>query len=191
MESLWNDFNLIEKIFAVCGLLFTLLFLLQMVLSLFGADHDHDASGHADASVADDAGIPFQFITLKNMVTFFAIFGWTGLVCLRSGMTEWLGILIAFFAGLLMMTIMATLVYFMSKLADEGNVKEDQAIGKTADVYLVIPGKRSGQGKISIHLQGRLLEYQAITDDELDITTGSQVRITDMISNKVFIVTKI
>ena len=150
MEAIWNDFNLTEKILLTIGLLFSLIFLLQMVLSLFGADHDSDASGHSDVSVSDDAGIPFQFITLKNMVAFFAIFGWTGLLCMQSGMAPWLSLLLAVLGGLVMMTIMASLVYFMSKLADDGTIDSTRAVGCTGDVYLIIPAKRAGQGKIHI-----------------------------------------
>jgi len=191
MEAIWNDFNLTEKILLTIGLLFSLIFLLQMILSLFGGDHDSDASGHSDVSVSDDAGIPFQFITLKNMVAFFAIFGWTGLLCMQSGMAPWLSLLLAVVGGLVMMTIMASLVYFMSKLADDGTIDSSKAVGCTGDVYLIIPGKRAGQGKIQIKVQGRLVEYQAVTDDEADIPTGSVIRVTSMLSDKVFIVTKI
>ena len=191
MEAIWNDFNLTEKILLSIGLLFSLIFLLQMVLSLFGADHDSDASGHSDVSVSDDAGIPFQFITLKNMVAFFAIFGWTGLLCMQSGMAPWLSLLLAVLGGLVMMTIMASLVYFMSKLADDGTIDSTRAVGCTGDVYLIIPAKRAGQGKIHIKVQGRLVEYQAVTDDEADIPTGSVIRVISMLSDKVFIVTKI
>lgn len=193
MDALWNDFNLTEKILLGIGLLFTLIFLLQLILSLFGADHDadSDAGGDADASVDNDAGIPFQFITLKNLVSFFAIFGWTGLLCMRSDMAPWLSIVVAVLAGLAMMTIMAALVYYMSKLADDGTIDSSKAIGVTGDVYLIIPAKRSAQGKIHVKVQGRLVEYQAVTDDEADIPTGSVIRVTGKLSDEVFIVTKI
>lgn len=193
MDALWNDFNLTEKILLGIGLLFTLIFLLQLIMSLFGADHDadSDAGGDADASVDNDAGIPFQFITLKNLVSFFAIFGWAGLLCMRSNMAPWLSILVAVLAGLAMMTIMAALVYYMSKLADDGTIDSSKAIGVTGDVYLIIPAKRSAQGKIHVKVQGRLVEYQAVTDDVADIPTGSVIRVTGKLSDEVFIVTKI
>ncbi|PKP01506.1 MAG: hypothetical protein CVU11_14995 [Bacteroidetes bacterium HGW-Bacteroidetes-6] len=191
MGNFWSDLSMIEKIYAVMGLAFSFFFLLQMILSLFGVDHDSDASGDADTSVDNDAGIPFQFFTLKNMIAFFAIMGWTGLVCLRGGMEQWLAVLIALLAGLSMMVIMAAIFYFMSKLADQGNVDSLKAIGQTADVYLTIPPTRSGQGKISLKVQGRFMEYQAITNDDEAIPTGSQVTVLEITGSQIFIVTKI
>ena len=79
----------------------------------------------------------------------------------------------------------------MSKLADDGTIDSSKAVGGTGDVYLFIPAKRAGQGKIQIKVQGRLVEYQAVTDDEADIPTGSVIRVISMLSDKVFIVTKI
>lgn len=191
MEAFWSDLSNIEKIFAVTGFAFSLFFLLQTVFSFFGGDHGHDATGNADASVDHDAGIPFQFITLKNLVAFFTIMGWTGLLCLRSGIPTGISIMIAFFAGLAMMTIMALIFYYMSKLADNGNVKEENAVGKTAEVYLVIPAARKGNGKITVKVQSRLMEYGAMTDDEVDIPTGQMVKITENIGSQTFLVTRI
>lgn len=192
MENFWNDLSLIEKIYAVMGLAFSFFFLLQMILSLFGADHDSDtdASGDADASVDGDTGIPFQFFTIKNMIAFFAIMGWTGFVCLRGGMEQWLAITISLLAGLSMMAIMAAIFFFMSKLADHGNVDSAKAIGKTAEVYLTIPPTRSGHGKITLNVQGRFMEYSAVTNDQESIPTGSQVKILEITDNQIFIVTK-
>lgn len=190
MESLWNEFSTLEKVFAVTGAAFSLFFILQMLLSFFGGDHDHDASGDSDASMDHDAGIPFQFITLKNLVAFFTIMGWTGLLCLREGMSTGLSIIISVFAGLLMMTIMAIIFYYMSKLADQGNIKDENAIGKNAEVYLRIPAQRQASGKISVTVQGRLMEYAAITDDDEDIMTGSMVKVIEKVGQQSFLVTK-
>jgi hypothetical protein len=191
MENFWIELSTIEKIYAIIGLAFSFFFLLQMILSLFGADHDSDASGDADAAVDGDTGIPFQFFTIKNMVAFLAIMGLTGFVCLRGGMEQWLAVLISLFAGLTMMAIMAAIFYFVSKLADHGNVDSSKAIGKTAEVYLTIPPTRSGQGKISLTVQGRFTEFQAVTNDEEAILTGSQVKVLEITDSQIFVVTKI
>jgi len=90
-----------------------------------------------------------------------------------------------------MMVIMATIFYFMAKLADKGNVDENNAVGSNADVYLIIPAQRKGKGKISVVVQGRLMEYDALTDDGEDIPTGAQVKILEKLSPQTFLVSKI
>jgi hypothetical protein len=89
------------------------------------------------------------------------------------------------------MAIMAAIFYFVSKLADHGNVDSSKAIGKTAEVYLTIPPTRSGQGKISLTVQGRFTEFQAVTNDEEAILTGSQVKVLEITDSQIFVVTKI
>ena len=195
MQELWADLSMLEKIYAVTAFVFSLFFIFQTILSFFGGDADHDADSgadtDADADSGVDGGIPFQFITFKNLVAFFTIGGWAGFVCLRSGMSPGLSIGLSFIAGIAMMVIMATIFYFMAKLADKGNVDENNAVGSNAEVYLIIPAQRKGKGKISVVVQGRLMEYEALTDDEEDISTGAQVKIIEKISAQTFLVSKI
>ncbi len=44
-----------------------------------------------------------------------------------------------------------------------------------AVVYVPIPGKRAGAGKVTFRLQNRLVEYQAVTEDDTRLTTGEKV----------------
>lgn len=191
METFWTELTTLGKIYGIIAFVFSLFFIFQTILSFFSGDTDHDAIGDGDAEVDSDSGIPFQFLTLKNLVAFFTIAGWTGLLCLKSGMAPGLSILISFIAGLIMMTIMALIFYFMAKLADSGNVDESNAVGQNADVYLLIPAQRKGNGKISVLVQGRLMEYGAVTDEIEDIATGSQVKILERLSAQTFLVSKI
>ena len=46
--------------------------------------------------------------------------------------------------------------------------------GKTATVYLTVPEKRSGVGKVTVSVQERTMEYRAVADNE-GIPTGSKV----------------
>ncbi len=96
-------------------------------------------------------------------------------------------VIVSVLAGLLMMTIMSTIVYLMGKLTEQGNLNLNNAIGKIATTYLTVPAKRSGMGKVQIKVQGfRTLD--AITDEEEDIKTGSVVEVVDVINNEVLLV---
>ena len=60
-------------------------------------------------------------------------------------------------------------VYWLFKqvyrLQHTGTENIRNAIGASAVVYVPIPGKRAGAGKVTFRLQNRLVEYQAVTED--------------------------
>lgn len=58
------------------------------------------------------------------------------------------------------------------------------------EVYIPNPGKRAGIGKIQITIQDRLIEAQAMTDDLHKLSTGSLVKVTDVINDTILIVSK-
>ena len=161
-------------------------------MTLIGADADHDgldAIGDADLSVDSDHGIGFQFISIKNFVAFFTVFGWTGLACIYGELPARATILISTVSGFLMMLLMASIYYFMGKLTESGTLSMEKAVGKTATVYLFIPPKRKTTGKIQLQLQGyRTLD--AMTDDEEEIPTGSIVQVVGVLNEDILLVKK-
>ncbi len=188
MSTWWQDMLLFEKINWAIAIPFTVLFLIQIVLTFFGGDFDEvEADGDADAAIEGDSGIDFQFLSLKNLIAFFTIYGWTGIVCIDAGLGVGLSTVISFFAGLLMMTIMASIVFFMAKLTDDGSLNVNNAIGKTCSVYLTIPAKREGLGKVQIQVQG-MQTLDAMTDANEAIKTGGIVEVTNVINNEILLV---
>ncbi|MDD4149674.1 MAG: serine protease [Bacteroidales bacterium] len=178
INSWWASMEVLEKIYWAFALPFSAVFVIQLIMTLIGAggDGDLDTTGDADFDVDSDAGIGFQFITLKNFIAFFTIFGWTGITCLDAGLGNGMTLFLSIVAGTLMMLLMATLFYFISKLVESGTMKFDSAVGKTATVYLRIPANKSGAGKIQVNIQG-LKTLDAMTNSQEDIKSGSMVKI--------------
>lgn len=184
----WSAMEMAEKIFWGISIPFSLLFIIQIVLTFIGGDiDDMSAEGDADAAVEGDTGIDFQFISLKNLIAFFAVFGWTGIICLDMGLGAGVSTLIATLAGLVMMTIMASILYFMGKLVEEGTLDLNNAKGKVGNVYLSIPAKRKGMGKVQIEVQG-LQTLDAVTDSDSEIPTGSVIQVVDVLNDQILIV---
>jgi len=184
----WAAMSLPLKIYWVVAIPFTLLFLFQLILTFTGGDFsESDALGDSDAAIDADTGIDFQFLTLKNLVAFFTIFGWTGIACLSSGIGVGLTVIISLIAGLIMMGIMASLFWFMGKLTDDGTMRLKNAIGKTGTVYLPIPGNRSGTGQIQIKVQG-LQTLDAMTDNSTGFRTGQVVQVTEVLNGDILLV---
>jgi len=184
----WQTMEFLEKLYWCFAIPFSLLFVIQIIITFFAGDMDSvEAEGDADAAIDDDAGIDFQFLTLKNLVAFFTIFGWTGIACLAGGMSTLPTVFISTAAGLVMMTIMATIAYFMGKLVDDGTLNLNNAKGRVGNVYLHIPAKRKGTGKVQVKVQG-LQTLDAFTDSEEDIETGALVEIVDVINDDILLV---
>jgi hypothetical protein len=89
-----------------------------------------------------------------------------------------------------MMLLMATLFYLMSKLAENGTLKMNNAVGKLGEVYLVIPAGRGGMGKVQLNVQGSLRTLDAITDDLEKIPTSSIIQVLDVIDDQILLVKK-
>ena len=135
-----------------------------------------------------DAGAGFQFITFKNLVGFFTIFGWSGIACIDAGLSKPLTIVISVICGLLMMVIMAALFYFISKLSDSGTLNYKNAIDAVGEVYLTIGADRSSMGKVTLNVQGTMRELEALTDSQTPLKSGTIIKVVDVTSNGILIV---
>ena len=51
-----------------------------------------------------------------------------------------------------------------------------RAVGTTGTVYLSVPGKNGGAGKVTVKVQNRTVEYQAVTSQET-LATGTAVQV--------------
>ena len=184
----WQSLMLTEKIYWCIAIPFSVLFILQIILTFLGGDIDEiEADGDSDISVDHDTGIDFQFLTLKNLVAFFTIFGWAGIACIDGGLGIGKTVIISSISGFIMMSIMASIIYFMGKLTDSGTLNMNNAIGKVGSVYLPIPAKRNGLGKVQVKVQG-LRTLDAMTDYEEEIKTGAVVDVVEILNNEILVV---
>lgn len=191
LETWWQPMEIAEKIYWCIAIPFSIVFIIQLIMTLVGGDFDSTSStGDADVSVDSDGGIGFQFISIKNLIGFFTIFSWTGIACTAAGLQPTLTVVISLVAGLIMMLIMALLIHYMGKLAEDGSMKMKDAIGKTATVYLNIPAGRSAQGKVQVTFHG-FQTLDAVTDDNEELKNGSMVKIIDVVNNEILVVTKL
>jgi len=184
----WQYLSLLEQVYWLVTVPSTLIFVVLLIMTIVGADVGGDVETDIDMSLADGDSIPFQFLSLKNIVAFFAMFGWSGLGFLNAGFAVWLVILLSVVCGCLMVLAMAALFYFMSKLAETGSLKMKNAIGKSGEVYLTIPGRREGMGKVQLNVQESLQTLDAITDEQEPIVTSSIIEVVDVIADQILLV---
>lgn len=188
INTWWAGLTTIEQIYWVVTIPATLFFIIQIILTFVGGDVDNDLDGDVDHDIDHDHGIDFQFLTFKNMIAFFALFGWSGLASIDAGFSLALILILSTIAGLIMMVIMASIFYFMSKLSDSGTLNMQNAVGTTGKVYLSIPGKKAGTGKVQVKVQGTLRDLTAITEDPESIKTGSLIEVIDIVNESILLV---
>lgn len=182
----WDTLTSVQQIYWGIAIPFTLIFLIQMVLTFVGGEIDGDTDMDIDA----DGEIGFQFFTIKNFVAFFTIFGWTGIACLDAEMEFFTVVIVSLAAGLIMMTVMASIFFFFSKLTDSGTMDVKNAVGGVGEVYLTVRAKRGNIGKVTIMVQGSFRELEAITDDEEDLTNGMVINVKEVINGNLLLITK-
>lgn len=190
MESLsgwWAALTPSLKIYWALAIPASILFVGQMIISLVSGDTDHTV----DVDVESDHGIGFQFLTLKNMAAFFTIFSWTGIIGTSLGWNAGTTLFVSTISGLAMVGIMAAVMFMMMKLNSSGTMKIAEAIGKSGQVYLTIPAKRSSSGQIQLVVGGLLRTLDAVTDDDAQIATGSHARVAAILDNNVLLVSAI
>jgi membrane protein implicated in regulation of membrane protease activity len=184
----WADKDLFEQIYWAFAIPSTLLFMMTLIMTFVGGAITE--MGDADAAIEGDEGIGFQFFTLKGLIGFFTLFSWSGLACIAGGVAPVVTVVISIVCGLLMMIILASIFYFMSKLTESGSLKLKNAIGRIGEVYIPIKAKRGAIGQIQINIQGSVRTLQALTDDEEDLGSGSVVQVNSIINDQILLVTK-
>ncbi|NTS42457.1 hypothetical protein HRG84_16265 [Flavisolibacter sp. BT320] len=174
-----------ELILWCIALLFSLLFVIQTIISFFigGGDGDIDAmgdDGHGDAS---------QFFTIRNMIAFFTMFGWSGLAALKSGIPNSWVIVIAVASGVATVAMLYFIMTRVTRLRQSGTLQHKNAVSQIGETYLRIPASRNGIGKVQIQVQGRLVELEAMTDDPEDIATGRPIKVLSTLNERILLVT--
>lgn len=186
----WDGLGIVSKIYWIIAFPATLFFLIQIVMTFFGSDVDHDTDTHIDYHAGgDDAG--FHIFTIKNLVAFFTLFAWSGLACIEGGFAVAMTLIISFLCGFVMMIIMAGLFYYISKFTYSGTMEFKNAIGQTGDVYISIPAKKSGVGKVQVNVQGAVRTLDAMTEEAEKIKTGSLIQVTEIINENILLVKRI
>jgi hypothetical protein len=186
MTEWFLNLEFLSKVYWLVAIIGSLIFAIVMVMAFLGGDSD--GIGDIDTDIDTDTGAGFQFISFKNLVGFFTIFGWSGIACIDAGLSTPLTIVISVISGLLMMVIMAALFYFISKLTDSGTLDYKNAIDAVGEVYLTIGADRSKMGKVSVNVQGAMRELDALTDSLTELKSGTIITVVDVTSNGILIV---
>lgn len=183
------------QVYWVIALITSLVFLIQMVLTFIGiGDADADADFGGDTDISDgstlDAGGAMQLFTMRNIINFLLGLGWGG-VCLYSVIPNAVVLSIAaILVGVAFVYIFILIYRQMRRFEKNGAFDIKECVGHTVDVYLTIPAKRSGSGKVQVSFYGSVQELAALTDSDSPIRSGAKVRILEIVDGGTVLVEK-
>ena len=193
----WEGLGILGQIFATAAIPATVVMVLQTLLLLFGigmnaGDHGEgfDGADHADVDhdgcdLDHDHGFDHHFdglrlFTVRGIVAMLAVGGWIGVAACDAGAAPFVSGLCAILSGLAALFVAAYIIKISLKLQDDGNFNMKNAIAHTATVYIPIPANRVGSGKVTMNLQERFVELDALTDHNERIPTGAMVQVVSV-----------
>lgn len=182
----------LSSVFLYCALVGGGLLLVQFAMMLMGMDDGGfgemaDAGGFEmgdmDADGATD-GSGFwllEMLSLRTLSAAACFFGLVGKASLSADQSPGVSLMLALVAGYAALYAVYWTFKQLFKLETSGNEDIRNAVGLTGQVY--IPIQANSIGKIQIKLQGRTVEYQALTDHIERLATGEKVVVTDIVSS--------
>jgi hypothetical protein len=143
-----------------------------------GAAHH---GGHAATAAHYSSSWLFGVLSFRTIVAALAFFGLAGMAADAAGAPTETVLLVAVGAGAAAMFGVYGMMRGLYALRAEGTARIGRALGTPATVYLRIPAKRSGVGKIQLNLQNRTMEYEAVTTGD-EIPSGAKVTVVNIVS---------
>ncbi|HMM03437.1 MAG: NfeD family protein [Dysgonomonas sp.] len=176
MKEFFSSMDATQQFYWYVAIGASVIFIIQTIMTFIGADTDTGIDADFDGNL-DGADSPFQLFSLRNLVNFLLGFGWTGAVLYGSFESKIIVGIIAFLVGSLFIILFFLVMKGLMKLSEDNTFKIEDTIGKTADVYMNIPAAKGGKGKIFISIKGSTHELPAITSSDMDIKSGSLVKV--------------
>ena len=205
-----DNLTLFQTVFFIIAASSSIILIIQTVLAILGigggeggietglaegADGDIDVDVDSDSDVfergqtsASDSG--FRLFTVKGVMAFLMMGGWVGFMLSRSGAPEIMALACGVVSGFAALVMMAKTMQWLMGLQSDGTLKMKNTLGQTGQVYIKIPGREKGMGKVSVTVQERFCEFDAVTEETDDIKTGESVYVTDVRPGNVLVVEK-
>jgi hypothetical protein len=189
-------------LFLFCAVIGGVIFVLQFVMALIGmGDDGFDLADDLPDDIPDD--LPNDFgevggsqgdlvdhgstwlfgvISFRTVVAALAFFGLAGLAAMEAQQPPLVTGAVAITAGLAAMYGVHWLMRLLYRLGHDGTVRIERSVGQTGTVYIPIPGGRAGTGKVQLEVQGRIMEYQAVTSGPDKLCTGARVIVVGVVT---------
>ena len=193
MTEWWISLDLFMKILWCIAIASSLIFIIETVLTFIGADVEMDMDTDFDVPDGGFEGDPsMNLYTFRNLVNFLLGMSWTAILLQEQIASKALLMIIAFAVGALLVFAVMMMFKGLSKMQQSGNIDVyKSAIGCNGKVYLTVPAERKGTGKVQININNSVREYDALTDSEDDLKTGTSIKVTEVLDTNTLLVEEI
>lgn len=164
----------------------SIIFIIQSIMTFIGGDASDSSEFHTETSGGDNS----HFFSLRNLINFLLGFSWAGIGFYNSIENRFLLIFVALNVGFVFVVMFFYIIKQLLRLGEDNTFNIQNTLSKTADVYLTIPAKAHGKGKIHISVNGSLHELDAISESDR-IETGSIVKIVKITTDNIVVVEKL
>jgi hypothetical protein len=178
------------KLFWYIAIPVSLIFIIQTILTFLGSGGSDGLEADFDGDLDGGGETPFQLFSFRNLINFLLGFSWTGISFAKLIPNTSILILVSLIVGFGFVYFFFIIIRQIQKLGEDNTFRAEKTINQIADVYLSIPGKMQGKGKIMVSLNGSVRELDAMTEHE-KIETNATVRIKKVESGNIFIVEKL
>jgi hypothetical protein len=185
----FSDLDPLLKTFWFFAIPASIIFLIQTVMTFTGMDA-HDGIDADFNSNLEGTDAPFQLFTFRNLINFMLGFSWTGISLYAVVNNSALLIVISMAVGAVFVGGFFLIIRQIERLAEDNTFRISHTLNKTGSVYLSIPGRKKGTGKVQVSVKGAVREIDAITENE-KIETSSTVRIIKIESENLVLVEKV
>src|SRR5690606_4885127 len=165
------------------------IFLIQAIMTFAGMDATDGISADFDSDL-DHADAPFQLFTLRNLINFLLGFSWTGISFYNIIDSTALLLFVSFIVGGIFVVAFFFIITQIQRLAENNSFRIENALNQIGTVYLTIPERKTGKGKVQVSIKGSFHELDAVTENE-KIESSAMVRITKIESNSLVLVERI
>lgn len=182
-----RDIGFDAVVYSAIAIVGSLLFLLRLVTGLF---FDFDGLGDADidVDVDPDGSAAFGIFSFLSITAFLMTTGWVGLATrLDAQLGPMPTAAISVASGVAMMFVTGLAMIGVRRLAQEQSYDLKTAVGRTAQVYMTIPGKSKGTGKVRVSVSGRSMIVSARTEGE-ELEAFTDVHVVDLRDDGVLLV---
>lgn len=174
-----------ETIYLGCAIVGGTVLLCQFLMGLAGfgghADADADTDGDAELHGDADASWFIGVLTFRSVIAALTFFGLAGLTATANFHLEPpVALACAVLSGLGALVGVSYLMKLLHRLKSDGTARIERAVGLNGTVYLTIPAGKQGAGKVTLNLQNRTVEYQAVTPTG-PLPTGAAIVVTAVV----------
>ncbi len=124
----------------------------------------------------------FGVISFRTLVAAATFFGLAGMASHAASLSLVNQLLIALACGVGAMYLVHWLMSLMYRLSEDNTVRINRAVGREGMVYLPVPAGKTGPGKVQLRLQGRMMEYEAVTSAPSNLPTGARVVVVGVVA---------